>query len=198
MENRIVKKTVLAVVAATALVSASVHALSEQDLARRAQDSREAIGALQGALVKELQAAMQSGGPTNAIAVCNTRAPLISAEVSKGKGMTIGRTSLKLRNPGNAPDAWEKKVLESFEARKAKGEDPAKLEHYEVAKVDGKDTFRYMKAIAIPQDAPCLKCHGSNLDPAVAARLKELYPKDQATGFSTGDLRGAFTVKQPL
>lgn len=45
-------------------------------------------------------------------------------------------------------------MLESFEARKAKGEDPAKLE--------------------------------------------DLYPKDQATGHRTGDLRGAFTITQPM
>lgn len=192
------KHALIATAGTALLLSACAHQLSEQELAKRAQDSRDAIGALQGSLVKELQAAMQAGGPTNAIAVCNTKAPAISADVSKAKGMSIERTSLKLRNPKHAPDAWEKKVLESFEARKAKGEDPAKLEHYEVASVDGKNTFRYMKAIAIPKDAPCLTCHGGNLDPAVAAKIKELYPKDQATGYNAGDLRGAFTVKQPL
>jgi hypothetical protein len=193
-------KYALIVTAGTAvLLTACAHQqLSEQEMAKRAQTSRESIAALQGSLVQELQAAIKAGGPANGIAVCNLKASEITAGISKGKGMTVGRTSLKLRNLLNAPDAWEKKVLESFEARKARGEDPAKLEHFEVASVNGKDTFRYMKAIAIPKDAPCLACHGSNLEAPVASKLKELYPKDQATGFNTGDLRGAFTVKQPL
>jgi len=45
---------------------------------------------------------------------------------------------------------------------------------------------------------PCLKCHGEQLDPAVQARIKELYPDDKATGYKTGDLRGAVTIRQPL
>jgi len=137
---------------------------------------------------------MKEGGPPNAIQVCNTKAPGIAREISAAGNLKIGRTSLKVRNPGNAPDTWEKKTLEGLEARKAKGEDPAKLEHHEVV---GKE-FRYMKAIVIPADMPCLKCHGEQLDPAVQAKLKELYPNDKATGYKTGDVRGAITIRQPL
>jgi hypothetical protein len=55
-----------------------------------------------------------------------------------------------------------------------------------------------MKAIAIPANAPCLICHGEKIDPAVDARLKTLYPQDQATGHKQGDVRGAFTITQPM
>ena len=72
------------------------------------------------------------------------------------------------------------------------------IEQAEVVTTGGKKQFRYMKAIAIPPDAPCLLCHGSAIDPAVSARLKELYPKDQATGYKQGDLRGAITITQPM
>ena len=89
-------------------------------------------------------------------------------------------------------------MLKDFAKRKAAGEDPAKLERFEVVKHDGKSEFRYMRAIAIPEGAPCLACHGEKIDPAVAAKLKKLYPQDQATGFKTSDLRGAFTIRQPL
>jgi hypothetical protein len=41
----------------------------------------------------------------------------------------------------------------------------------------------------------CLACHGESLEPAVAAKLAAAYPKDQATGFRAGDLRGAFWVE---
>jgi hypothetical protein len=49
---------------------------------------------------------------------------------------------------------------------------------------------------AIPTAELCTTCHGSNLDPAIAARLAELYPADRATRFAVGDIRGAFTIEQ--
>ncbi len=168
------------------------------DNTARAEASRKAVAELQGALIPELQAAMKAGGPVNAIEVCNKKAPAIAADISRKHGWKVGRTSLKYRNPKNAPDAWETKVLQDFEKRKAAGEDPAKLEHYAVVEQNGKQVFRYMKALPIPEGAPCLACHGQKLDPAVAAKLKELYPQDRATGFKTGDLRGAVTITQPL
>ena len=61
---------------------------------------------------------------------------------------------------------------------------------------DGSRTFRYLNAI--PTAPVCLKCHGGELDPGLAGELDELYPDDRARGFSTGDLRGAFTVKLDL
>jgi hypothetical protein len=35
------------------------------------------------------------------------------------------------------------------------------------------------------------------LSPDVAAKLHDLYPQDRATGFSVGDLRGAFIITAP-
>ncbi|MCP3704745.1 MAG: DUF3365 domain-containing protein, partial [Alteromonas sp.] len=66
-------------------------------------------------------------------------------------------------------------------------------EFAETIVVDGKSTYRYMKAI--PTAELCLNCHGSNINQDVAAKLKQLYPSDQATGFNRGDIRGAFSVK---
>ncbi|MEZ5577980.1 MAG: DUF3365 domain-containing protein [Candidatus Competibacteraceae bacterium] len=111
--------------------------------------------------------------------------------------MIVGRTSLKARNPGNAPDNWELAVLKQFEAREAQGEPADKLEFFAVIEDDqGQKTFRYMKAI--PTGALCLACHGDKLDPEVDAKLKALYPNDTARGFKEGDLRGAFTIAKPL
>lgn len=168
------------------------------DNAVRVEASRNAVKQLQGSLVTELQAAMKSGGPVNAIEVCNKTASVIAGDISRQHGWKVGRTSLKYRNPKNAPDAWETRVLQDFERRKAAGENPANLEYYEIVKLDGKPAFRYMKALPIPEGAPCLACHGQKLDPAVAAKINKLYPQDKATGFKTGDLRGAVTITQPL
>jgi hypothetical protein len=147
-------------------------------------------------LKQELQGGMQDGGPVNAISVCNLSAPGIANTYSVRKGWDVGRTSLKLRNPANAPDAWERSVLESFEERKGAGEDPAKMEHYEVVHQDGVKELRYMKAI--PTARLCLACHGENVDSITRTRLEKLYPDDQAVGYKAGDIRGAFSITQPL
>jgi mono/diheme cytochrome c family protein len=47
--------------------------------------------------------------------------------------------------------------------------------------------------------AQCLACHGARdrLAPGVADALAKLYPKDNATGYDDGDLRGWFWVEVP-
>ena len=158
--------------------------------------SRETTQELMQTLKQELQAAMQEGGPVNAVSVCNLTAPALASTYSIRNGGDVGRTSLKLRNPDNAPDAWERAVLVSFEERKRAGEDPATMEFYEVIGQDGSDELRYMKAI--PTAPLCLACHGEQLDSIVKTRIETLYPLDQARGYKEGDIRGAFTITQPL
>ena len=158
--------------------------------------SRATVKEFMQSLKTELQKGMQEGGPVNAISVCNMTAPGIANTYSVRNDWSVGRTSLKVRNPDNAPDSWELAVLKEFERRKNEGEKPANIEHHEAMTVDGERVFRYMKAI--PTAELCVVCHGNDIDPYVDARLKELYPNDQARGFMPGDIRGAFTITQPL
>ena len=166
------------------------------EIEKRSKESRIVVADFMLLLKTELKAAMKEGGPSNAIQVCKNKAPEIAADISQKQGWRVARTSLKLRNPHNAPDTWEAQVLQEFEKRKAAGEEIKTLEYAEIVKVDGKKQFRYMKAI--PTGEVCLQCHGSNINPDVAATLNNFYPKDQATGFKQGDIRGAFTVTQPM
>ncbi len=115
---------------------------------------------------------MAAGGPANAIGVCSVAAPKIAADKSAAKQMATGRTSLKLRQPNNKPDAWEMQQLLRFEERKAAGENPATIEFAEYVETGGQRVFRYMKAI--PTAELCLACHGGTLVPEVTAKLKEL------------------------
>lgn len=181
------------VVLAVSIFSTGIIA---DDLKQRADASRATVKEFGKTLKGKMQQAMKAGGPLNAIKVCNADAPGIATDMSNKKGWKVGRTSLKLRSAANAPDDWETKVLNDFEKRKAEGADPKKLEHYEVTTENGKKVFRYMKAI--PTGKVCTKCHGQDIDPAVKAKLKELYPDDKATGFKVGDIRGAFTISQPM
>jgi Protein of unknown function (DUF3365) len=160
---------------------------------------KEAAGAIKGLaqnLKKELKAALKSGGPVKAIEVCNTVAPSIAAAQSQERGLDVRRTALKLRNPDNAPDEFERKVLEKFVADIAAGKDPKALAYAEAVKTDDGTELRFMKAI--PTGELCLKCHGGNVAPEVKAAIGKLYPEDQATGFKAGDLRGAFSVSKKL
>jgi len=174
----------------------SASAGAAEDLSSRVQASKAAVMAFAGSLKGALKEALEEGGPVRAIAACNERAPAIASEQSARHGLAIGRTSLALRNPANAPDAWERAVLEDFERRRGAGEDAANLVRYEVVETGGRREFRFMKAI--PTGEVCLSCHGATLAPEVASRLDALYPDDRARGFAVGDLRGAFTVRQPM
>jgi hypothetical protein len=175
------------------LCSGAVAASSVEELVA---ESRKAVKEFADELKGELLAALKGGGPVNAVTVCSRKAPAIADRISKSKRWEVGRTSLRIRNPKNTPDAWERKTLESFEERRKQGEDIGKMEHSEMVTEGGKSLFRYMKAI--PAGELCLTCHGKDLAPDLAAKLRELYPEDQATGFSLGEIRGAFTIIQPI
>lgn len=160
------------------------------------RDAKAAIKVLAGSLQTELKGAMQSGGPVAAIAVCNTQAMPITQQVSSDQGMQLGRVSLKYRNPANAPNAWQRVVLEDFEQQKKVGKDVTTLTWSETVNVDGEREFRFMKAI--PTGGVCLSCHGTMISPEVSQALAGAYPQDRATGFNEGDIRGAFVVTRTL
>jgi len=172
------------------------NAASAQPDPAQVSKARAAVKEMGESLKRELLAALAAGGAQAAIGVCKTIAPALAEKTGAARGMTVGRTALRLRNPANAPDDWERSVLEDFARQIKAGADPAGLEHAEtVVTATGASTFRYMKAI--PMSAvPCLTCHGAP-EPALKAEILRIYPQDRATGFAPGDLRGAFTVSMP-
>lgn len=176
----------------TALMPTLVLAGSSGEQAQ----ARAAAGEFAGALKAELTAAMQAGGPLEAIEVCHTRAPAIADAVSLDSGMKVSRVSLRNRNPGNAPTEWQAAVLRDFEARLAAGEAVDALSWQGIAQSEGPREYRFMKAI--PTAPLCLACHGESIAPTVAEKIAELYPEDQATGYREGDIRGAFVVISQL
>lgn len=173
-----------------------VAALAQEDNTKLQAQGRQAAQAFASALKAELMAGLQAGGPAEAIKVCQQKAPRIAESVSAETGWKIGRTSQRLRNPANAPDAWESKVLARFAAQAAGGLKPGQLIFGETIQENGRREYRLM--IGIATDGLCLKCHGPSLSQPVKARLAELYPRDQAIGFKAGQLRGAFTLRKPL
>jgi signal transduction histidine kinase len=98
---------------------------------------------------------------------------LMTREISEyaqiAKGFTLHITSLKLKNPANEPDHWEKEVLEAF--------DLGETERAEVEKIDGRLRYRLMKPLLVEES--CLACHA-----------------DQ--GYAVGDVRGGISVSLPF
>ena len=173
-----------------------VTAARANDIDQHVSESRALVQEFTKSLKRELQLGLKAGGPVYAIGVCNVNAPSIAASLASDSGWDVGRTSLRIRNPGNSPDDWEQHILETFEERLLSGEKPAEIEYYEVVQQDGDRVFRYMKAI--PTAELCESCHGSALDASVKQRLRELYPMDRARGYRAGDIRGAFTFAKSL
>lgn len=146
-----------------------------------------------GTLKPQLQQALKDGGVKQAIEVCAVKAPQIAKDLSLSSHWQVKRVSLKARNNHDAtPDAWEKATLEAFNQRQQQGESTETLVKSEIIN----NEFRFMKAQGV---APlCLNCHGSELSNDAKAALAQHYPDDQATGYSLGEIRGAFSLTKKL
>jgi hypothetical protein len=182
---------------AAALFALSTFAAAAQDPAWVA-DARKVAGSVPPKLIAVLNDEIAKGGPEGAIAVCRDKAPELAKAASAESGWAIRRVSLKNRNPKAVPDAWERAALEDFDRRAAGGESPATIEKAGVVVVDGKETYRYMKAL--PVQPLCVTCHGSadQLSPVLKEKLKAVYPDDKGVGYSPGQIRGAITLKKPV
>jgi hypothetical protein len=168
------------VVVASLAACATRTQVSETDMARAAGALKPLKRELQSALI----GALREGGAEQAIEVCQLRAPEIARLTSTG-GAVLGRTSHRLRNPENAPEAWMSLFLEEYLAN------PDDDEPRAVRLASG--GIGYVEPIRTK--GICLQCHGDQIEPGVKARLQALYPEDQATGFEKGELRGLFWVK---
>ncbi len=178
---------------------ASLPALAEEVPASEITALRATAGALAGGLVGELKKELNANGPEAAIAICRDKAPQVAGEMSRKNGWKVTRVSLKVRNPLlGTPDAWEQTALKKLQDRFSAGEKPDTLDMAEIVTEPSGRYLRYAKGL--PVQKFCLACHGSPDDilPNVKAKLAEAYPKDKATGYAEGMLRGAVSIKKPL
>ena len=188
--------TGLVIVASAAQAGQAAGAAGDAQMAELKKHALALIKGYAMNLKGTLKQALKKDGPVSAIHVCNRKAEEIG-RVFSVRGWTVGRTALKLRNTMlDTPDEWEKATMKMFEKKIAEGADPKKLIRAEIVKTDNGRMFRFMKAI--PTGKPCLTCHGENIKPEVRNAIEASYPKDEATGFKLGQLRGAFTLKKKL
>ncbi len=158
------------------------QALKQGDIISK--NSQKAIGG-------KLKMAIQQGGVVSAIGFCNASVSSIVDSLKSNFNADIKRTSLKLRNPNNAPNNKEKQLLEAYQYSFDK-KSPIKESTQELD--DG--TILYTKPIFIKP--LCLNCHGKSgetLNQNTYTKIKELYPNDSAINYNTGDLRGMWSIK---
>lgn len=169
------------------------------DLRALVEQTKAVALGMQQHMVSRMRAELKKGDLEGAFAVCTTVAEATASRVSREHGWRVVRVSLRPRNPlvGFA-DTWEQRVLLDFEARQARGEDPAAMEHFEIVDEPSGRFLRYLKAL--PVGPVCMGCHGpeENLKPEISAALKREYPGDAAAGYRPGQIRGGLAVKRPL
>ena len=181
-------------------ISASADTTPNNLESATVESTRSIASQLLNSLGQKLKTALSTDGPLAAVSVCKEAAPSIAHSLSAEHGVQITRVGTRVRNQKmGIPNVWQKEALTQFEERLAAGEKPADLEYWKVVETaNGKRELHYAKAIAVqPQ---CLSCHGQAQDipPALAEKIRQEYPNDQATGYSAGKLRGAVVITKPL
>lgn len=190
------KRSLAALLLAGAGLSAAYAA---DDVAALSKETRETTQPLLAKVVGTLKESLNKATPHETVDTCREKLPGMVKEMREKTGWNIRRVSLKTRNAERGtPDEWEARVLADFDRRAAAGEKREQLEAGEIVQTPEGRVFRYMKAL--PVQEACLTCHGdaAKLTPELKAKLATLYPKDQATGYELGQIRGALTVKRPL
>ena len=167
----------------------------EQQEAAAIAKAEAAAKELATQLGAKLKHALGEGGPAEAIKVCSESAQQMSTEIGEKHGVSLRRTALRVRNPNNAPDEWERKTLQELEPL---FNDPQSNLSTDALILREEREIRVLKPIRM--QALCGMCHGSRerLDPVVVDTLRATYPTDEAVDFKPGDLRGAISVRVPL
>jgi uncharacterized protein with HEPN domain len=78
-----------------------------------------AMQGLRQRLFARLTEEMGRTGPAGAVQVCRDEAQAITAAVERARGIVVGRTSHRLRNPGNAPRPWARPHVEAAAGKRA-------------------------------------------------------------------------------
>lgn len=106
----------------------------------------------------------------------------------------LRRTSQRVRNPANSPDAADLAALEVIQDQLQRGDDVAKVLVQRVSLPGKTPEWRvYRPLVTLKQ---CIDCHGAEatLAPGVADTLKVFYPADKAVDYKTGAWRGLIRV----
>ncbi len=180
---------------AAAIAGGDAQAATATDVAidpAIAARSAELADRFQSRLQAQLRSAIQQQGLAGAVTVCSQIAPAIAAEESAASGARVSRIALKNRNPAGKVPRDVKARYDELASMPVEAGKPASR-----IWIQGKGrqaTITYLRAIPM-QGQPCLSCHGPDVAPELTARIRSIYPRDKATGFTPGEMRGAMLVR---
>lgn len=147
------------------------------------------------ALIGEVRRVLATTSPALAIGALHLKDYKLPAPLPGKPAVTeIRRTSLRVRNPANAPDGADLAALEKIKDQLDDGDEVAKVLVQRVNLPGKPAEWRVYRPLGVLKQ--CIDCHGpaSALAPGVAATLKEFYPKDVAVDYKPGAWRGLLRV----
>ncbi len=142
-------------------------------------------------LSTKLNGSLAKSGVEGAIGYCNMAAYPLTDTLSQMYNCSIRRATRRPRNPQNRANEYEFAILDNWEKDLKNG-----VALVAVVQELSPDTVMYYGPIRI--QPLCLNCHGkvgTDVTPEIATQLLGLYPEDQATGYSLGDLRGMWSIR---
>jgi hypothetical protein len=161
------------------------------------QAARQAAVAFDQQLRREITARLERNEDQTAVYMSyGDHAPGWGREISNRFELDFSRTALGVRNPANAPDAWESEQLAAFNFLMDSGLDPDTFENAEIVQEGEETVFRWIQPVRMMDT--CLVCHGENIDPRIKLLLAQEYPLDEASGYAEGQIGGAYSVRKVL
>lgn len=178
-------------ITASLLLSSTLYA-SQMHATSAKTEGLEAIKLLGSTLKSQLKEKLQlDSNGTAAITFCTNEAQAITQQVNSelAHNISVRRTSLQLRNTANQADSLDIKIMKKYKKAFEKKSATASI----ITVVKRKEFTRVYKPLAV--GAVCMKCHGTNVTPAIAAQIHTAYPKDAAIGMEEGDFRGVIVAE---
>ncbi|MCD6543724.1 MAG: DUF3365 domain-containing protein [Flavobacteriaceae bacterium] len=172
------------------ILSSCSKSLSNKEVEKYTIQGKEIAQATAKKLGGNLVEKMKDGGVKEAVPFCNTKAISLTDEMANKFDVTIKRTSHLLRNENNKPNDEEVVVINNYRDLIENGK---KLKP--VVELDNNGNPHFYAPIILQKK--CLACHGEvgiDVTKKSDSIIESHYPKDLATGFKEGDLRGIWSI----
>lgn len=147
------------------------------------------------ALLLEVRRVLTNTAPAMAIGVLHLKDYKLPAATPGKPAVTeLRRTSLKVRNLANTPDAPDLAALETIKRQLEEGDPVAKVLVQKVSLPGRPTEWRVYRPLAVMKE--CLECHGAadQLAPGVQDALKIFFPHDAAVDYKSSEWRGLMRV----
>lgn len=166
----------------------STASISSKDSAFYINEGTLLVKTMYAGIVQKLTKAIDEMGYYESVRFCNLNALPLTDSLAKHYGIKAKRTSLKLRNPANAPNSLEKQVLLMYEKTQSK----------KPVLVKTSEGIKFFTPIYVAQF--CLTCHGTpykDIPDITMKALDKWYPNDQAKNYQVYDIRGIWSITFP-